>query len=233
MNATKIKAAPRLYLANIGQCAENHQTFCTKNDDYPLDHIQKLLQDGSDEFEEFFRVHDERPTKAVAIDVETVISKTSHTNVLSSPTGLDARSGGRNSNVFRSGTIPPFIYRSEDATTLASRILGGDEDQDDENVIQMCDSYEKVIYPTSGQSESGPGLYIFNTVDKKQGVRVSMCSDPGQECENYASFRNGYKSECQQQNIQFELLSLSPEGKMVKNRFGFPATCSCVVVKIN
>lgn len=99
-----------------------------------------------------------------------------------------------------------------------------------ENVIEMCGSHEKVYYPTSGNNDNGTGLYIFNTNDHKQGVRVTLCSNSGDECE-LVSFPNGYRSKCQQQHIHFELVSLSPEGEMVKDRFKFPSGCSCVAVR--
>lgn len=108
----------------------------------------------------------------------------------------------------------------------------GDSDLDEfENVIEMCGSYEKVYYPTSGNNDNGTGLYIFNTNDHKQGVRVSLCSNSGDKCEDLVSVPNGYRSKCQQHHIHFELISLSPEGEMVKNRFRFPSGCSCVAVR--
>lgn len=108
----------------------------------------------------------------------------------------------------------------------------GDSDLDEfENVIEMCGSYEKVYYPTSGKNDNGTGLYIFNTNVHKQGVRVSLCTNSGDKCEDLVSVPNGYRSKCQQQHIHFELISLSPEGEMVKNRFRFPSGCSCVAVR--
>lgn len=174
------------FLANINQCAEENQIFCTKNDNYPLEYIETLLENRSNEYIEYFRVHGKQKQYK-----ESVRRYEFHS------------------------------VSSEDKKTYESS----------ENVIEMCDSYEKVIYPTSGINGNGVGLYILNSGRHKQGVRVSMCTDPGKECENYASFRNGYSSKCQQKSVYFELLSLSPNGEIEENRFKFPASCSCVIVR--
>lgn len=101
----------------------------------------------------------------------------------------------------------------------------------DDNEIPLCESIEKMICPTSGRNEHGDELFIFNNLGQeyKQCVRVLVCSNTEAECHDYASFRNGYKSRCKQQNIFFELFSLTQDGKPSKDRFPFPAACSCVI----
>lgn len=191
----------RRFIANISQCAENHQTFCTKNDDYPYEYVEQLLQKHWNEYKKFFRVYHapeakEVEVKAYGIDIQV----------------HERSNGGRN--------------------PLKSNF---DIDQYDEpqgeDEIEMCETYDKVIYPTSGISQSGTGLYIFNTDDHKQGVHVSMCQDPDRACQDFVILRNNYKSRCKQQKIYRELLSLSPQGQPTKERFEFPASCSCVVYR--
>lgn len=179
-NLTLIEAKFRLFVANVSLCAENHQTFCTKNDDYPLEYIQKLLYKLPPEYERFFNPQP------------------------------------RNSK-------PP-----EDIGDGEQYDAGTEGD----DPIEMCDTYDKVIYPTSGTTQSGDGLFIFNTDDHKQGVHIQMCQNAGKPCDDYVILRNNYRSECKQQKIYRELLSLSPEGKPTTERFEFPASCTCVLRRV-
>lgn len=177
-NLTLVDTKFRMFVANVSLCAENHQKFCTKNDDYPLEYIQKLLYKLPPEYERFFYPQD----------------------------------------VSRSSFKPPL----EDTENTDYEAEGDDP-------IEMCDTYGKVIYPTSGTTQSGDGLFIFNTDDHKQGVHIEMCQNAGKPCDDYVILRNNYRSECKQQKIYRELLSLSPEGKPITERFEFPASCTCVL----
>lgn len=190
-NSTANEAKLRLFVTNVSLCAENHQTFCTKNDDYPLEYIQKLLYRLPPEYERFFY--------AQAVPRR-------------SKTAEEA------SEVEKSAGVP----FSDDAYDVAE----GDDP------IEMCDTYEKIIYPTSGTTHTGEGLFIFNTDDHKQGVHIEMCQNAGKPCDDFVILRNNYKSMCKQQTIYRELLSLSPEGKPIKERFEFPASCTCVLRRV-
>lgn len=183
-NVTFVDTKFRLFVANVSLCAENHQTFCTKNDDYPLEYIQKLLYKLPPEYERFFYPQD--------------VSRSSK------PTTED----------------PP---RPEDYD---------DETAEGDEPIEMCDTYNKVIYPTSGTTQSGDGLFIFNTDDHKQGVHIEMCQNAGKACDDFVILRNNYRSECKQQKIYRELLSLSADGKPTTERFEFPASCTCVLRRV-
>lgn len=108
---------------------------------------------------------------------------------------------------------------------LRTRIDGSDE-------VELCDSYEKVIFPQSGKTQDGTQLYIFNTDTHKQGVRVSICRNRGQQCRMSDSFPNNYRTECKQHMVNRELLSLSPDGIPIKEKFPFPACCSCAVYRV-
>lgn len=109
---------------------------------------------------------------------------------------------------------------------VKTRIGEGDE-------VELCESYEQVIYPTSGRTQDGTSLFIINTPEHKQGVRVSICLNAGVPCKMSESFPNNYRTECKQHMVNRELLSLSPDGSTaIKQKFPFPACCSCAVYRI-
>lgn len=122
---------------------------------------------------------------------------------------------------------PTFIFRLTNVSTLRRGAAASSEP----DVIDLCESYEKMICPTSAKNVNGDELFILNTNEHKQCVRVRVCPDIGTECQDYASFPNGYKSRCQQQNIFIELASLTLDGKTSVDRFTFPAACSCEMVR--
>lgn len=153
----------------MSRCSTNNQTFCTRDETYPLDVVQKLLRKHLHKFADVF--------------------------------GNDMIS-----------------------TDILSRNDGFDE-------ISLCDSYEQVIHPTSGKNKNGEELYIFNTPDHQQGVRVSMCRNKGAPCKMTENFPNGYRTECKQHYVYRELLSLSSDGVPIKDKFEFPACCSCAVYR--
>lgn len=155
------------FVANVTQCAENDQTFCTKNDNYPAEYVRRLLQEHSHRFADSF-VSD-LDTNEVSIRVDNF------------------------------------------------------------DVEHLCDSYQKVIYPTSGLTKDGNERYIVNTDDYKQGVRVSLCRKSGQACKMADIFPVGYKTECHQQMVYRELVSLGTGGQFIKNHFEFPACCTCIL----
>lgn len=167
-----VREAPlRSFVPNVSKCAENDQSFCTKDDNYPLDFIRKLLEKYSHKYAEVF-----------GTDLST------------------------NEVAFRTDVM------------------------DEEH---LCESREQVIYPTSGKRKDGSEMYIVNTDDHQQGVRVSLCQTKGQPCKMSESFPNAFRTECKQQMVYRELLSISPKGEPVKDHFEFPACCSCVLHRIN
>lgn len=162
------------FVANLTRCAENNQTYCTKNDEYPLDRIETLLREHATRFAD------------IVTDIES--------------NDISDRTGG---------------FDGEDA----------------EDGEYMCSSYQKVIYPKTGKTQDGQELYIFNTDDYKQGVRVSMCRNAGGLCKMTEHFPIGVKTECKQQYVYRQLLSLSSSGQPIKDHFEFPACCSCLLRK--
>lgn len=159
----------RRFIPNIKRCANGSLTFCTHDNEYPIEHIERLLRKYSYKF----------------------------------------------ADVFGSDAI---------ANNVVPRIDAVDE-------VTLCGSYEQVIYPTSGTRQDGSEGFIFNTPNHPQGVRVSLCSNLGKPCNLSEVFPNNHRTECKQQVVYRELLSLSPEGRPVKDKFEFPACCSCAVYK--
>ncbi|XP_031629375.1 protein spaetzle-like isoform X2 [Contarinia nasturtii] len=110
------------------------------------------------------------------------------------------------------------------STNISTRYGGADE-------ITLCDYYEEVIYPKSGRNQKGVDMFIINTNDHKQGVRVSKCVNNGQTCRMSENFPNGYRTECKQHFVYRELLTLAPDQTITRDKFEFPACCSCAVYR--
>lgn len=159
------------FFADLNRCAENNATFCTKDINYPLEHIQNVLREHANKYAGFFT---------------TDMSETDNTD----------------------------------------RVVNRIENFDDE---YLCESSEKVIYPTAGKTQNGIGQYIINTKEFQQGVRVSLCRKAGQPCKMSEHFPFGYKTECKQQMVYRQLVSLSSNGAPITDHFEFPACCSCVI----
>lgn len=60
-------------------------------------------------------------------------------------------------------------------------------------------------------------------------IRFFFNRGAGEQCSLTESFPNNYKTECRQHYVYRQLLSLSPQGRIVKEQFRFPASCKCVV----
>lgn len=97
---------------------------------------------------------------------------------------------------------------------------------------QLCDSYEEVIYPTSGEREDTTKWFIVNTNKYQQGVRIARCLNPSNPCRMTEAFPNFYRTECKQHFAYRELVAVTPEGNTTKDKFKFPACCTCVLRKL-
>lgn len=234
---------PRLFVANVSQCAESYQTFCTKNDGYPHEYMQQLLQSYLHQYNRFFDV------PAIASGAESR-AKTHATTVplleipvrkMDSPITVvedrfdEPQSSFDTTPMMRTTMRTPTMMtsmrpRMRPIITTPTMMTSVNDDSNDE--IELCDTVGKVIYPTSAKSETGIDLFIFNSDDHKQGVHVTICQDVGKPCDDFVVLRNNYVSECKQQKIYRELLSLSPQGTPIKERFEFPASCTCILRRV-
>lgn len=243
---------PQLFVTNVSQCAEDNQTFCTRNDDYPIEYMNSVLQLYLDQYESIFDEFSSEmtiifgsglPHPEIEVDLtddamtrpRTQPSTTPHMLVphgaTKAPTPVAPRKGIQTTTI--SPTQTPAVEDSSRAFSANDYIPRvAEEDDEDEEDIQLCGAVDKVIYPTSATSEAGVGLFIFNSDDHKQGVHVSICQDVGKPCDDLVVLRNNYRSICKQQKVYRELLSLSPQGTPIKERFEFPASCSCVLRRI-
>lgn len=119
---------------------------------------------------------------------------------------------------------------------ILSYAFGSDAQVIDDNIIDpvimeietdVCESREEIVYPTIGQIADGTNLYILNTPEQKQGLSVNVCESQHYPCRMADNFPKYYRTECQQHYIYRELLALSPDGVPVKEKFKFPAFCTC------
>lgn len=223
------EAKPQRFLANVSQCAEYHQTFCiTKNEDYPGEYMQQVLRTHLDQYDRFFGAEN---IPSVATSIERM-DATITTKKIPHPSTFRPSSEAEDRESFRYNG-QNYDMRISYSPPMQERERAEGEDDDDE--IELCETMEKVIYPTLATSETGVDLFIFNTDDHKQGVHVSICQNVGKSCDDFVILRNNYRSECKQQKIYRELLSLSPQGNPIKERFEFPVSCSCVLrrMKLN
>lgn len=243
---------PQLFLANVSQCAENGQTYCTNNDDYPNEYFQRLLKDHekSKEFSKYFREHglfyEKRlPTGKVNFKEKLSGISPEHNFVFGGAVGgaVAGAIGGTLGTAV--GTAVGAAVGTAVGAAVGDRIFGGSSvdafDHFDssneiniEEEIDLCDSHKEVIYPNTGKTKNGLNLYIFNTNDKKQGIHIERCSNAGQQCDrlNADSLPLGYISKCQMKEIYYELIALSAEGELIIERFPFPVVCQCALLRL-
>lgn len=93
---------------------------------------------------------------------------------------------------------------------------------------EICTSEDEIIYPTSGQNMDGKNLYIINTPENQQGVRISMCQEKNRPCQ--VSIQGPYQTQCEQRYIYRELLALDNHGIPILEKFKFPAFCTCKIL---
>lgn len=95
--------------------------------------------------------------------------------------------------------------------------------------IELCDQYTSYQLPRVAKNVNGVELYIFNLDSHQQRVRITRCDR--KPCKPMVSVPNGHRTECVQQYVYHDLISLSPDGKPVKDTFEFPACCSCTAFR--
>lgn len=100
--------------------------------------------------------------------------------------------------------------------------------------VELCEYYEEVIYPKLGTTLNGMDAIIVNTDTHKQGIRVSKCKNAGAACKMSENFPLQYRATCKQHFVIRELLTISPNGTTVdREKFEFPACCSCALYFVN
>lgn len=94
----------------------------------------------------------------------------------------------------------------------------------------LCLSVEKLIHPQRGFTKTSKNLTIVNTKEYRQGVRVEICSNPGQVCNELNGFTGNQKIECKQLYHYRTLLAIDPETREpYKESFKLPSCCKCVI----
>lgn len=94
----------------------------------------------------------------------------------------------------------------------------------------LCLSVEKLIHPQRGFTKTSKNLTIVNTKEYRQGVRVEICSNPGQVCNELNGFTGNQKIECKQLYHYRTLLAIDPDTREpYKESFKLPSCCKCVI----
>ncbi|XP_077279534.1 protein spaetzle [Temnothorax americanus] len=95
--------------------------------------------------------------------------------------------------------------------------------------VSLCRFREQVVYPQTAENKEKQWLFIVNQDDLKQGIRIEVCSNDGQECGTIDGFAEGYETICKQKFIYRELAAVGNDGNIVKDQFRFPSSCCCHV----
>uniref|UniRef100_A0A8D8L5V7 Protein spaetzle n=1 Tax=Culex pipiens TaxID=7175 RepID=A0A8D8L5V7_CULPI len=101
---------------------------------------------------------------------------------------------------------------------------------DTSNDRPLCYSVERLIHPQEGFTKDKINLTIVNTKEYKQGVRVELCSNPAQTCNELDGLMGQYRTECKQLYHYRTLLAVHPKtGELYKESFKLPSCCKCVI----
>lgn len=73
------------------------------------------------------------------------------------------------------------------------------------NPLLICKTVDRIIYPTSARNLDGTEMYILNTPEKQQSVRISVCQEKARPC--HVSIQSPYHTQCEQRVIYRELLA--------------------------
>ncbi|KAL6424062.1 hypothetical protein ACFW04_009749 [Cataglyphis niger] len=95
--------------------------------------------------------------------------------------------------------------------------------------VPLCRYSEQVVYPQTAQNKEKQWLFIVNQDNLKQGIRIEVCLNDGQECNMIQGFAEGYKTSCKQKYIYRELAAVGSNGNIIKDQFRFPSSCCCHV----
>ncbi|EZA51456.1 Protein spaetzle [Ooceraea biroi] len=93
----------------------------------------------------------------------------------------------------------------------------------------LCRYREQMIYPQSAKNKENQWLFVVNQDNLKQGIRIEVCMNDGQECSMIQDFAEGYKTSCKQKYIYRELAAVGSDGNVIKDSFRFPSSCCCHV----
>ncbi|CAG2056818.1 unnamed protein product [Timema podura] len=85
---------------------------------------------------------------------------------------------------------------------------------------ELCRYREEVVFPKVGMTKDKRWMFIANTEEIKQGVRVEICEDS----------LSAYVTSCRQKYVIRKMLSLEGDGSPTQDDFWFPSCCACHVV---
>lgn len=122
-----------------------------------------------------------------------------------------------------------YVIASDDDSTLHNGTMDSQNVAGENSTgFDLCASHNRVIYPTTGTTIDGKELFILNTREHRQGIRISVCANNGASCLGTCK-NSSYRTQCEQGYIYHELMAMSHEGMFIKKEFQFPAFCTCKI----
>ncbi|CAL7940742.1 unnamed protein product [Xylocopa violacea] len=97
------------------------------------------------------------------------------------------------------------------------------------NDVTLCPGVEQIIYPKTGEAKSKTWMYILNSPNFTQGVRIETCMNEGESCKIIDDHTQGYETSCKQKYIYRQLTAATASGTVSQELFRFPASCCCHV----
>lgn len=161
------------------------------------------------------------PEKEEKIETDNLIdrmSDTDHTQGTAEyPTDLINEVMNTHRLVFEGAFGDDLVIPAGDALNARSNAFGDEF---------LCDSAETLVHPRSGTTRNNSTVWIVNTEDYKQGVRIETCRYKGKQC-NFCEVN----AICKQVYHYRTLVAVDKiSGKATKEQILLPSCCKCARV---
>ncbi|XP_037080630.1 uncharacterized protein LOC119101368 [Pollicipes pollicipes] len=127
----------------------------------------------------------------------------------------------------QSNNAPVAELASGDDTLveLAPR-FGGNTEMENRLVEETaaCTATESIIYPKMAKNDKNQWLFVVNSAETVQGIRVEKCVDEGKQCKIASE-----GTVCRQKYIYRKMLAVNGSGKMATDNFRIPSCCVCYI----
>ena len=102
-------------------------------------------------------------------------------------------------------------------------------------LINVCPINTDYVFPKAAMNKAGTFMFIVNqpvgAEEYFQVVKVSLCSNPDQECGEGELF-SSVPTKCMQEYSDRKLVALSETGQeLVVDTFSFPSCCTCSIIQ--
>ncbi|XP_055304174.1 uncharacterized protein LOC129569403 [Sitodiplosis mosellana] len=95
--------------------------------------------------------------------------------------------------------------------------------------IELCDSFKRVIHPQLARSVHREWHFVINQPSYQQPILMEICRKKKSKCLFSESQSMNYVSLCVQKYTKVPLLSLREDGQMVSYDYEFPGYCQCEI----